>query len=241
MLRLHSIETFGTNEGPGIRVILFLQGCHFRCLYCHNPDTQSLSGGKPYSAKALMELILRQKPYFKDRGGVTVSGGEPLIQAKGLIELFRLCRKNGISTCLSTNGNFLDDTVKTLLDLTDLVLLDLKHIDSEKHRKLTGFPNETPLRFSDHLRRIGKRMWLRLVLVPGHTDDPADLERLGKHFRDFQNIEELCILPYHTLGVYKYAELGIPYALANVHPPSREDVEKAKTLLAPYFKTVSIR
>lgn len=241
MLDVHSIETFGISDGPGIRLIVFLQGCHFRCLYCHNPDTQQIGTGKKMSVRHIMDLLKNQKPYFRGRGGLTVSGGEPLIQAKELVKLFRECKKEGINTCITTNGNFLDDDVKELLKMTDYILLDIKHIDDKKHAELTGASNKNPLKFAEYLEKKRKQFTVRHVYVPGFCDDDKYLKALGEHFKDYKYLEKLIILPYHTLGVYKYENLKIPYKLGGVNPPTAESLQKARQLLLKYLPNVTIQ
>lgn len=241
MLRVHSIETFGTHEGPGIRMVIFLQGCHFRCLYCHNPDTQSLDGGKMMSVTSLVSLAEKQKGYFGKEGGVTVSGGEPTIQAKELLKLFKALHKKGIQTALDTNGALLNDDVKRLYDETDLILLDTKHIDEDKHIILTGMSNENTLALAAYRESTKKPMWLRYVLVSGYSDDESDLIRLGDHFKDYEHIERMEILPYHTLGVYKYEKLGRKNPLEGVKAPSRETISLTREIFGRYFRRVDVR
>lgn len=241
MLKIHSIETFGTHEGPGIRLVVFLQGCNFKCVYCHNPDTQSLNGGKNTSAKDILKMLQKQKPFFKNTGGLTVSGGEPLMQRKELIELFSLAKKNGFHTALDTNGSFLDSDSKMLLEHTDLVLLDVKHIDPKWHQNVTKSPLQVTLEFADYLRQINKKTWLRYVLVPGFTDQEEYLHKWGEYFTSFQNVERVEILPFHTFGAYKYEQLGWKNPLSNVKPPSQEKINKALEIYKKYFKNVYIR
>lgn len=241
MLKVHSIETFGTHEGPGIRFVVFLQGCYFRCLYCHNPDTQSLEGGTEMGVAELVRRVERQRAYFGKSGGVTVSGGEPTIQAKELTRFFRELRMRGIHTALDTNGALLNDDTKRLYAETDLLLLDTKHIDEEKHRTLTGMSNRNTLELAAYREETGKPMWLRYVLVPGYSDDPVDLERLGQHFNRYRHIERMEILPYHTLGAFKYEKLGRKNPLAGVQPPSPEVVAQAKEIFEKYFDRVEVR
>ncbi|MEI8103752.1 MAG: pyruvate formate-lyase-activating protein [Candidatus Moraniibacteriota bacterium] len=241
MLQVHSIETFGTHEGPGIRLVIFLQGCYFRCLYCHNPDTQALQGGTLMSVASLVKLAEKQRAYFGVAGGVTVSGGEPTLQAKELVKLFRALHKRGIHTALDTNGALLDDATKKLYAETDLLLLDTKHIDETKHRTLTGMSNANTLALAEYRESTGKPMWLRYVLVPGYSDDEADLIRLGEHFKDYQHIERMEILPYHTLGAYKYAKLGRKNPLEGVATPSVASIGRAKAIFERYFQRVEVR
>jgi pyruvate formate lyase activating enzyme len=241
MLRVHSIETFGTHEGPGIRLVIFLQGCNFRCVYCHNPDTQAMSGGKEMSTEEILKLLEKEKSYFKEKGGITVSGGEPLIQRKELINLFTNVQQHEFHTTLDTNGSLLDTDTKKLLEVTDLVLLDVKHIDPVWHKKVTNASNETVLKFADYLEEIKKPMWLRYVFVPGYTDQEEFLHAWGQHFANFESVERVEILPYHTFGAYKYEELGREYPLKNVKPPSTEKVQEAYDIFKQYFKEVYIR
>lgn len=241
MLRVHSFETFGTHEGPGIRLVVFLQGCHLRCLYCHNPDTWDLKGGFEYNTDQILAKAIDEKPYFGKTGGITVSGGEPLIQREGVYELFRAAHKHGINTTLDTNGSILDDKTKKLVQETDLVLLDIKHIDDPHHKKLTGVSNTVPLLFADYLESIQKPFWVRYVLVPGYSDQPKYLEKLGKVLKKYKHLERLEILPYHTYGVYKYKELGIPYKLEKVKSPDRAKIDSARVLLSRYVSDVRVR
>jgi len=241
MLKVHSLESLGTHEGPGIRFVIFLQGCNYRCQYCHNPDTQSLDGGKEISEQELLKSIENSKPYYKNNGGVTFSGGEPLMQAKALKDICQKIKGQDLNIALDTNGSILNQDVKDLLNLIDLVLLDIKHIDSVWHKKITGQDNAAPLAFAQYLKEINKPVWLRYVLVPGYTDQPEFLEKLGEHFKNYQNILRLEILPYHTFGVYKFKELGLKYELEKVKVPTPEEVTQAKKILDKYFKEVIIR
>lgn len=240
MLRVHSIETFGTHEGPGIRLVVFLQGCNIRCLYCHNPDMFGMDGGKQMRVGEIIKIAENQKEYFGENGGITVSGGEPTVQADSIIELFEECKKRRINTALDTNGTIISDSVKKLYQLTDLVILDVKHIDSEGHKKLTGVDNENTLSLVKYREDLGKPMWLRYVLVPGINDSETDLIRWGEHFKDFKQIDRVEILPYHTLGAYKYKELGLEYALEDTAPPSKESIFMAEKIFKSCFKNVFV-
>ena len=242
MLRIHSIETFGTHEGPGVRFVLFLQGCHLRCLYCHNPDTQALDGGKLMEIDEIVDLVEKERGYFGKKGGVTASGGEPTIQAAELGRLFARLQEKGIHTALDTNGAMvIDENMKYLFAHTDLVLLDVKHIDPIKHKILTGRTNENILETAKYCEENNVKMWLRYVLVPGFSDDETDLENWAKFFTNYKNVERAEILPYHTLGVYKYKKLGMKYGLEGVKPPSKEEVEKAINIFKKYLPHVNIR
>lgn len=236
MARIHSFESFGTVDGPGIRFVVFVQGCPMRCLYCHNPDTWELSGGREISAEEVAAQALRYKSYFADRGGVTVSGGEPLLQIDFLIELFTLLKRKNVNTCVDTSGICFPvggntEKYEKLISLTDLFLLDIKHIDGEKHAKLTGRSNEAPLAFARYLSDRGKRMWIRHVLVPGYTDDDGALARLRAFLDTLSTVEKVEVLPYHTMGTVKYEKLGKEYPLRGVQPPEKERVENAKRIL----------
>ncbi|MCX7996160.1 MAG: pyruvate formate-lyase-activating protein [Patescibacteria group bacterium] len=240
-LKVHSFESLGTHEGPGIRLVVFLQGCHLRCLYCHNPDTWHLEGGTFVMPEEILTMLEKERPYFSSGGGLTVSGGEPLIQRHALYDLFSMARKAGFNTALDTNGAILDDATRNLLTETDLVLLDLKDVREEHHKKLTGVSNYVPLAFADYLEKIGKRYWVRHVLVPGYTLQPEHLHLLGRRLAGRKALERLEILPYHTYGVYKYKELGIPYQLSGLQPPGPEQVAEAKQILQQYIPDVRIR
>lgn len=232
--RIHSFESFGTVDGPGIRFVVFLQGCPMRCKYCHNPDTWALSGGTQTDADEVAREVLKYKSYFADKGGVTVSGGEPLMQLDFVLELFSALKKKGVNTCLDTSGICYsegDARYGRLAALTDLVLLDIKHIDDAAHRDLTGQSNQNPLAFARFLNEKGVRMWVRHVLVPGLTDDDGALTRLRAFLDTLSNVERVEVLPYHTMGVQKYHRAGIPYPLEGVQPPAEERVENAKRIL----------
>lgn len=240
-MKVHSLETFGTHEGPGIRLVIFLQGCYFRCLYCHNPDTQSLEGGKDMRVAELVALAEKQRPYFGATGGVTVSGGEPTLQVAELVTLFRALQKRGIHTALDTNGVLATPLVKKLYDMTDLILLDVKHIDETWHKTVTGMSNKNTLALAAYREKTGKPMWLRYVLVPGYTDQEEYLEQFGRHFEAYNQIERVEILPYHTLGAYKYEKLGRKNPLAGVKPPTSESIVKVQEIFGRYFARVEVR
>ena len=230
--KIHSIESFGTVDGPGIRYILFLQGCHLKCKYCHNRDSWDLKGGEYESLSEIYEKILRYKEYICPRGGVTVSGGEPLLQYEFLIELFKKLKKEKIHTCIDTSGMVsINDKIKELIELTDLFLIDIKHIDPKKCKALVGFSNEKELAFVRYLSEHGKHMWIRQVLVPGYTDDEHDLIKLKEFIESLDTADKVEILPYHTLGKYKWKELGFKYELEDVPDATEEDVARAKKIL----------
>ena len=230
--KVHSIESFGTVDGPGIRFVLFLQGCSLKCKYCHNRDTWDIHGGEFKSLDEIFEKIMRYKNYIYPDGGVTVTGGEPLLQAEFLIELFKRLKKEGIHTCIDTSGMVvISDKIKELIELTDLFLLDIKHIDSEKAKELVGRPNEREIAFARYLSNNNKHMWIRQVLVPGYTDDEKDLLKLKEFISSLKTVDRVEILPYHNMGKYKWEELGYKYELENVRTATTEDVERAKKIL----------
>ncbi len=231
--KIHSIETFGTVDGPGIRYVIFLQGCHLRCKYCHNRDTWDTTIGTPKKVSELVQDIQKYNDYIKfSKGGVTVTGGEPLLQPKFLIALFTELKKLGYHTALDTSGMFpLTPEVKQVLSLTDLVLLDIKHIDDEKCKDLVGFSNKLELEFANYLSENGIKMWIRQVIIPGITDDENDLIRLKEFLQTLKTVEKIELNPYHTLGVYKWEDLGLEYPLKGVRQANNEDIERAKRIL----------
>ena len=231
--KIHSIETFGTVDGPGIRYVIFLQGCHLRCKYCHNRDTWDTTVGTPKKVSELVQDIQKYSDYIKfSKGGVTVTGGEPLLQPKFLIALFTELKNLGYHTALDTSGMFpLTPEVKQVLSLTDLVLLDIKHIDDEKCKDLVGFSNKLELEFANYLSENGIKMWIRQVIIPGITDDENDLIRLKEFLQTLKTVEKIELNPYHTLGVYKWEDLGLEYPLKGVRQANTEDIERAKRIL----------
>lgn len=235
---IHSIESFGSVDGPGIRYIYFLHGCPLRCKFCHNPDTWA-------NAKATMELTpqealdkaLRYKSYWGEDGGITVSGGEPLLQIDFLIELFKLAKEEGVNTCIDTSGgNFTRSEpffskFNELMKYTDLLLVDIKHINSAEHKELTGKPNENILDMAKYLSDINKPVWIRHVLVPGISDKDEYLIELNNFIETLGNVKKVEVLPYHTLGIFKWEELNLEYPLEGVNPPSQDRVDNANKLL----------
>ena len=232
---IHSYESFGTVDGPGIRFVLFLQGCPLRCKFCHNPDTWNMTEGKiKESAQETFEKIKKYKGYFGKKGGVTVTGGEPLLQSDFILELFKLCKEEGIHTAVDTSGYIFNEKVKEVLEYTDLVLLDIKAIDEKVYKELTGVELKNTLEFAEYLNKTGKKMWLRHVVVPGITDDDELLERLAQYAAKLDNIEKIEILPYHRLGEFKYKELGMKYALEGVEELSKERFDNAVSIFKKY-------
>lgn len=234
MGRIHSYETLGAADGPGLRFVLFLQGCGLRCRYCHNPDTWNVCGGEEMSAQDVANEVARYRGYFGKRGGFTASGGEPLLQLDFLCELFERLKKMRISTALDTSGapyRTEDRRYDTLLRVTDLVLLDIKHIDDATCRRLTGQGNAATLAFAERLSREGIPMWIRQVLVPDWTDREEDLQKTRQWIDGLSTVERVEVLPYHTLGRGKYEKLRIPYPLEGIPTPDTDAVRRAETIL----------
>lgn len=237
MLRVHSVESFGSVDGPGIRFVIFLKGCAMRCQYCHNPDTWDRAGGNLRSVDDVLSQALRYRSYWGEKGGITVSGGEALLQIQPLTELFHKAKDLGINTCLDTSAQPFSrkdgrlSAFEALMKYTDLVLLDIKHIDNDAHKRLTGWENENILDCARYLSDIHKPVWIRHVLVPGINDDDESLHRLRSFIDTLSNVERVEVLPYHALGVYKWEQLGIPYKLTDVKPPTEESVLHARKIL----------
>lgn len=231
--RIHSIESFGTVDGPGIRYVIFMQGCALRCKYCHNRDTWDVNGGELRSVDDLVNRIESYKAYIlPSNGGVTVTGGEPLLQAKFVTNLFKRLKKEGIHTAIDTSGMFeITEDIKELLKYTDLVLLDIKHINDEKSKDLVGFSNKRELEFAKYLSDNNIKIWIRQVLVPGITDDTQDLIDLRMFIKSLKTVEKVEILPYHDMGKFKWQDLGCKYELEGVRPANSDDVKRAKELL----------
>ena len=230
--RIHSFESLGAVDGPGIRFVVFMQGCHLKCKYCQNRDTWDINSGEQYTVKQVVEKIMRYKNYIvASNGGVTLSGGEPLLQQDFVVSLFQELKKQNISTCLDTSGMFtITDKIKQIVDLTDIFLLDIKSINDETCKWLTGSSNSLELEFAKYINEKNKRIWIRQVLVPGITDKKEDLLKL-KDFLKTINVEKFEFLPYHDLGKYKWEKLGLPYELEDVRVASNKDVERAKKIM----------
>ena len=230
--KVHSIESFGTVDGPGIRFVLFLQGCHLQCKYCHNRDTWDVNGGEFKSLDDIFDKIMRYKNYIYPNGGVTMTGGEPLLQSKFIFELFKKLKKEGIHTCIDTSGSLpLTDDIKNVLSVTDLVLLDIKHIDDAKCKELVGVSNKLELNFAKYLSDNNIPIWIRQVLVPGNTDDENDLLKLRDFLNTLKTLEKVEILPYHNMGEFKWKKLGFSYPLEGVRQADQADVDRAKKIL----------
>lgn len=231
---IHSTESFGAADGPGVRFVIFVQGCKMRCAYCHNPDTWKTGEGEEYTADELIKKAMKYKSYWKSGGGITVSGGEPLLQIDFLLELFKKAKEKGIHTTIDTAGNpftreepFFSKFCE-LMKYTDLVMLDIKEINPERHKNITGFDNENILDMAKYLSDINKPVWIRHVLVPETSDFDEDLDSLGSFIKGLSNVEKVEVLPYHTLGKFKWDNLGIKYRLDGINPPEAERVENAK-------------
>ena len=230
--KIHSFESLGAVDGPGIRFVIFMQGCNLKCKYCQNRDTWDINLGSAYTVKEVIEKIMRYKNYMvASNGGVTLSGGEPLLQQDFVISLFQELKKQNISTCIDTSGMFgITDKIKQIVDLTDIFLLDIKSINDETCKYLTGFSNKQELEFAKYVSEKNKRIWIRQVLVPGITDKKEDLLQLKK-FLDSINVEKFEFLPYHKLGKYKWEKLGLSYELEDVRTANNDDVKRAKKIM----------
>lgn len=232
--KIHSIESFGTVDGPGVRFVVFFEGCPMRCLYCHNPDTWVAGAGQTMTAAAILEKFERNRSFYAT-GGITATGGEPLMQMEFLTELFTLAKRAGVHTCLDTSGITFREEARAdfdrLIAVTDLVMLDIKHIDEEGHKALTGHSNRQVLAFAKYLAEKGVPTRIRHVLVPGYTQDEALLKRLGKFLAEFKNLEKIEVLPYHTLGRAKYENLGISYPLGDTPQLTARDAAAALEII----------
>ncbi len=239
---IHSIETFGTVDGPGVRYVVFVKGCPMRCQYCHNPDTWEMAGGTRMSTDEILEDYEKYKPFLRG-GGLTVTGGEPLVQIDFLIELFEKAKEKDIHTCLDTSGIMFRRNVPEiyekyvrLMKVTDVIMLDIKHIDPEEHVKLTSQPSDNIFDFLKFLDEQGKEIWIRHVLVPGITLVPEYLERLGRFMAQFNHIKALDVLPYHDMGKEKYKKMGIDYVLKDIKPVGKEQAIEAKNIILAAMK-----
>lgn len=231
--RIHSIETFGSVDGPGVRFVLFLQGCHLRCLYCHNPDSWNPNGGNEITIKNILQNILAYKKFYKN-GGVTISGGEPLFQHQFLYSLLEALGIFGFHTAIDTNG-FIDlKYSKKCIDKADMLLLDIKEVDEDDCIALTEYSNKNTLKTLDYAQSINKCVWIRYVCVPGYTLNMDKIHKLGKLLSSYSCVEKVQLIPFHQLGSYKYKELQIPYQLENVKTPTNEEMAKAQNILKQY-------
>lgn len=244
---VHSIESFGTVDGPGVRMVVFLKGCPMRCQYCHNPDTWEMAGGTDMTAEEILKQYQSSRHFYRG-GGLTVTGGEPLMQLDFVTELFEAARKKDIHTCLDTsgitfgrsNGNYLHK-LNRLLSSTCLVMLDIKHIDEEKHKALTGRSNQNILDFARYLSEKSIPVWVRHVVVPGITDQEEDLCNLGRFIGSLKNVKALDVLPYHNMGEVKYESMGLAYPLKGVSPMSKEGAITAKKTILKGIREIRTR
>ena len=239
MGKIHSLETFGTVDGPGVRFVVFFQGCPMRCQYCHNPDTWNIEDGEEMSAEEIITRFERNRSFYQT-GGITATGGEPMLQLDFLTELFTKAKEKGIHTCLDTSGIIFPENnpetakqkqIEDLMSVTDLVMLDIKHIKDEEHQKLTGQSNRNVLAFARYLDSIGKPVWIRHVVVPGITFDEKELTELGKFLKTLHNVEKLEVLPYHSMGKVKYDNLGMDYILKDTPQLTKAEAKEAEEII----------
>lgn len=242
--RIHSLESCGTVDGPGLRYVVFMQGCPMRCLYCHNPDTWNPHAGREVTATEIIQEFEQKRSFYKN-GGITVTGGEPLLQIDFLIELFTLAKEKQIHTCIDSSGIVFNENnaefikkLNHLLELTDLILLDIKHIDDTEHQKLTSHSNKNILAFARYLEKMNTDIWIRHVVVPTITFNEHYLRETGRFIGSLKNVRTVEVLPYHTMGVNKYKELEMEYPLKDIEPLSKEDLAKAKQWIAEGIREV---
>jgi len=228
---IHSFQSLGAADGPGIRFVVFMQGCNLRCGCCHNPDTWECNVGKEYTPEEVFETLKRYKTYFGKDGGITVSGGEPLLQAEFVTELFRLCKDDGINTCLDTSGSIMNDQVLSLLDECDRVLLDIKYTDDESYRKYVGCSLKKPIEFLDILQQKGIPTWLRQVTIPTLSDDEENIKRLRYIAKEYLCVEKVELLPFRTICKSKYDNMGLEFPFEKYGVPSKETMNKLNELL----------
>lgn len=238
--RVHSLESFGTVDGPGIRFVVFMQGCPLRCKYCHNPDTWEVDKGTEYTPQRLADEIQKYKSYMEfSGGGVTFTGGEPLLQAQFLLEVIKLLKPQGISVAIDTSGYVWNEQVKEVLDVTDIVLLDIKNYDPALYEDITGVSLTPTLLLLDYLKSHHVETWIRYVLVPGLTDNLKNIEQLSRHLEQFPNVSRIELLGFHKMGEYKWKELGLDYQLSDTKEPSKELLLEVKTILERSGKVVT--
>lgn len=238
--RIHSLESLGTVDGPGIRFVVFMQGCPLRCQFCHNPDTWEVDKGKEYTPEQLFGEIIKYKSYMNfSGGGVTFTGGEPLLQAEFILEVSKLCKKEGISVAIDTSGYVWNDTVREVLDYTDVVLLDIKNYDPIVYELVTGVELAPTLKLLDYLREKNIITWIRYVLVPQLTDNLDSIRKLSQHLEEYPNVAKIELLAFHKMGEYKWNELGLEYKLANTKEPSKELLQEVKAIFESSGRTVS--
>ena len=232
---IHSFETCGTVDGPGLRFVVFLQACPLRCKYCHNPDTWKIEDAKyERTTDYILNEIKKYKEFFQNGGGITLSGGEPLVQIEFVLELLEKVKKEGIHTALDTSGYIFNEKVKEVLKYVDLVLLDIKCIDFKEYKNLTGVELDNTLKFAEYLNQINKKTWIRHVLVPEITDNDEYLNKLAEYISKFKNIEFVEILPFHQMATFKWEEMGLKYELEKTKEPTNERLENAKKIFKSY-------
>lgn len=242
---IHSLESFGSVDGPGVRYVVFFQGCPMRCAYCHNPDTWDFADGKEMTADEILQKMLRNRAFYTT-GGITATGGEPMMQMDFLIDLFSKAKAEGVHTCLDTSGIMYtgakedgtpkDERIARLLEVTDLVMLDIKHMDAVVHQDLTAQSNKHILEFARYLDSIGKKVWIRHVVVPGITLKEESLKAVGEFLSTLHNIEKLEVLRYHALGKVKYEKLGMDYRLKDTPQLTKEEAAWAEEVIKKYWK-----
>ncbi|HKL79370.1 MAG TPA: pyruvate formate-lyase-activating protein [Mobilitalea sp.] len=238
--RIHSLESLGTVDGPGIRFVVFMQGCPLRCQFCHNPDTWEVDKGKEYTPEQLFGEIVKYKSYMNfSGGGVTFTGGEPLLQADFILEVSKLCKKEGISVAIDTSGYVWNDAVREVLEYTDVLLLDIKNYDPIVYELVTGVALAPTLKLLDYLREKNITTWVRYVLVPQLTDNLDSIRKLSQHLEAYPNVAKIELLAFHKMGEYKWNELGLEYKLANTKEPSKELLQEVKVIFESSGKTVS--
>ncbi len=229
--RVHSIQSLGTLDGPGVRFVVFTQGCNLRCGCCHNPDTWEMVGGKEYTAKEISEKALHYKEYFSEEGGITFSGGEPLLQADFVRETFELCHNEGINTCMDTSGSILNDSIKSLLEVTDRVLLDIKYTDDSQYRDYVGCSFDKPLAFLEYLEEKGIPTTLRHVLIPTLNDNDESFEKLLAIAKNHKCVDKVEILPFRKICQVKYDKMALDFKFASIPEPTNESVKHFEELL----------
>lgn len=238
--RIHSFESFGTVDGPGIRFVVFMQGCPLRCQFCHNPDTWETDKGTEYQPEQLAEEIIKYKSYMEfSGGGVTFTGGEPLLQAEFILEVVKILKKQGITVAIDTSGYVWNDTVRELLEYTDIVLLDIKNYDPHVYEKVTGVSLTPTLKLLDYLREKNINTWIRYVLVPGLTDNLESIRQLSDHLKQYPNVSKIELLGFHKMGEYKWKELGLEYKLSDTKEPDNELLKDVKEIFERSGKVVS--
>lgn len=239
--RIHSVESCGTVDGPGVRFVVFMQGCPLRCQFCHNPDTWDTTKGKNYTTKELMKEIVKYKSYMKfSGGGVTFTGGEPLLQFNFILEMVKLCKEEGISVAIDTSGFVWNEKVREILKYTDIVLLDIKNYDPTVYEKVTGVALAPTLEFLEYLKEKNIKAWVRYVLVPNLTDNLESVEELAGYLKEFPNVAKIELLAFHKMGEYKWKEMGIEYRLTDTPEPTKDLLERAKNIFETTGKPVKV-